>query len=92
MILELPASIERDLERYAEAEQISATEAAAKLLKGALKAEKRKASKGELTAEEWRQLRAIPTFAFFENLPESVINSMEAASKQTRAERFTPRG
>jgi len=55
-------------------------------------ATKRKAGKGVITATELQQLRAIPTFAFFEKLPETVIDTMKAASKQTRAERFTSHG
>lgn len=91
MSLDLPVSLERDLERYAQANHISTTEAAANLLQSALKVEKRKASKGELTEEEWQQLRTIPMFSFLENLPDSAIDCIEAASRETRAERTKPR-
>jgi len=91
MSIDLPASVKRDLERYAEAERITPTEAATNLLQNALKAKKRQASKGEITEEEWQQLRTIPMFAFLERLPESAIDSIEAASRQTRAERFKSR-
>ncbi|HEY3782115.1 MAG TPA: hypothetical protein VGL56_13610 [Fimbriimonadaceae bacterium] len=92
MSLNLPSSVERELKAYALAENISVAEAAAKLIRNGLKAKRQKAG-NEVTEAELETLRQnVPIFAFFERLPDSVIDGMEAASKQIRAERFSPRG
>ncbi len=91
MSFDLPASIERDVERYAEAEHISPTEAAVKLIREALKAKGHGPSKGELSEIEWQELRAVPSFAFLEKLPDNVADRMATASKRTRVERLVPR-
>jgi hypothetical protein len=91
MSFDFPANIERDIREYAQAERISSEEATLKIVKAGLKAIRR-AAKGELTAEEWQKVQeADPGFAFFAKLPDSVIDRIAEASKQTRAERFTPR-
>ena len=92
MSFEFPANVERVIERYAQSEQISPSEAAVKLVQEALKAKKPKVVKREITEADLETLRQnVPIFAFLESLPDSVIEGMEAASKQTRAERFAPR-
>ena len=92
MSFDLPASIERDLERYAQAEHISPAEAVVKFVQSGLKSSKRKA-KQEITEADLETLRQnVPFFAFMEKLPEGVVQGMQAASKQFRAERFIPRG
>jgi len=92
MSIDLPASIERDLERYAKAEYMSAAEAAVKFIRSGLKASKRKSATSALTEAQMEQLKASPTAAFFGALPDHVLDQMEKASKQIHAERFTPRG
>lgn len=91
MSYDFPAHITRDIENYAQAEHITPTEAAVKLMQDALKAKKRKAAKG-LSEADWEQLQQDPTVAFFQRLPDHVFKQMEAASKQIHAERFVPRG
>ena len=92
MSFELPASLERDLERYAQSEHISPAEALVKFVQSGLKSTKRKA-KPQVTEADLETLRRnVPIFAFMESLPDDVVGGMQAASKQFRAERFTPRG
>ncbi|AIE86281.1 hypothetical protein [Fimbriimonas ginsengisoli] len=92
MSFDLPASIERELEKYAQSEHISPSEAAVKFIQSGLKSSRRKTTH-EVTEADLETLRQnVPIFAFLENLPDNVIDGMEAASKQVRAERFTPRG
>jgi hypothetical protein len=92
MSFDLPPSVESDLQAYAQAEHISPAEAVVKFVQSGLKARRRKSAKGELTAEEWLKVKeADPGFAFFAKLPDSVIDRIAEASKQTRGERFTPR-
>ena len=92
MSFDLPASIERDLEEYAQAERISTVDAAVKFIQSGLKASKRKAAPRALTEAQMELLKASPTAAFFGSLPDDVLDQMEKASKQIHAERFTPRG
>jgi hypothetical protein len=92
MSFDLPANIERDLERYAQAEQITPAEAVVKFVQSGLKAKRRKAGRSELTEAELDQLRKSPTAQFFGALPTHVVDEMEKASKEIRAERFVPRG
>jgi predicted HTH domain antitoxin len=54
---------------------------------------KRREVKHEITDEDLELLRQnVPIFGFLENLPESVVDAMEATSKQIREERPNPRG
>ncbi len=93
MSFEFPANVERVIERYAQSEHISPSEAAVKLVQEALKAKKPKVVKREITEADLGALRQnVPIFAFLEKLPDNVIEGMEAASKHIRAERFAPRG
>lgn len=93
MSFDLPAGLERDLERYAQAENITPTEAVVKFVKSGLKSSKRKTSGYEVTEADLETLRRnVPIFAFLEKLPDHAIDSIEAANKQARAERFIPRG
>jgi hypothetical protein len=92
MSIDLPLNVARDLEAYAQAEHISPAEAAVKFIQAGLKSSRRKTGR-EITEADLETLRQnLPIFAFFEKLPDSVIDGMETASKQIRAERFTPRG
>ena len=92
MSFEFPANVERDIEVYAHAKHISASEAVVQLVQDALKAKKPKSKRNEITEAELEELRTIPTFAFFEKLPLETVECMEAASSEIRAERFRPRG
>lgn len=56
MSYDFPVSIERDILRYAQAEQISPTEAAVRLVQTGLKATRRKTAVTPLTDEELAQI------------------------------------
>ena len=92
MSFDLPASIERELELYAQAQHITPVEAAVKFIQSGLKAKRRKTVGRELTEADWDRLRQDPTVAFFGGLSEDTLEQMEKASKQIHAERFTSRG
>ena len=104
MSFDLPATVEQDILRYARAEHISADEAVLQIVEVGLRAVRqrstrpvagrtKKAAKHEITEADLETLRQnLPIFAFLEQLPDSVIDGMEAASKQIRAERCSPRG
>ena len=92
MSFDLPASIERELEQYAQAEHITTVEAAVKFIQSGLKAKRRNAVRNELTEAQTEQLRNSPTAAFFGGLSDHTLEHMEKASKQIHAERFAPRG
>jgi len=104
MSFDYPAAIQQDIQQYAQTEHITADEAALKIVQLGLNAirkrpgrakapSKPKAPAHEITEAALETLRqSVPIFAFLEKLPDSVIDGMEAASKQIRAERFTPRG
>jgi hypothetical protein len=93
MSLDFPANVEREIEQYALSEQISPSVAAVKLVQQGLKTKKRNPAKREITEADLETLRKnVPIFAFLEKLPDSVIDGMEAATKQTRAQWFVPRG
>ena len=92
MSFDLPASIERELEQYAQAEHITPVEAAVKFIQSGLKAKRRKTSQQTLTEAQTEQLRNSPTAMFFGGLSDHALEQMEKASKQIHAERFLPRG
>ena len=92
MSFDLPANIERDLERSAQAAHISPAEAVVKFVQSGLKSTKRKPGH-KITEADLETLRQnAPFFAFMEKLPDDVVQGMQAARKQFRAERFIPRG
>jgi hypothetical protein len=81
MSFDLPASIERELERYAQAEHISPEEAAIKFIQSGLKAKRRKPEVEALDMDEQiRQLKALApgTFGQLEDVPDEQIRRMEA--------------
>jgi hypothetical protein len=93
MSFDLPASLEREIEQYAQTEHISPKEAAVQLLSEILQVKKRKTPKAKVTEADLETLRQnVPFFAFMEKLPEDVVQGMQSASKQFRAEKFIPRG
>ena len=88
MSYNFPATVQHGIQQYAKAEHITVDQAALEIVQAGLQSVGRKSSKGELTELEWQKVKeADPAFAFFSELPESVIDSIEAASKQTRAEK-----
>jgi len=88
MSFDLPINVEGDLERYVQDEHIASAEVVVKLVQSG----KRKA-KIQITEADLETLRQnLPIFAFMEKLPDEVIQGMQAASKEFRAERFPPRG
>jgi len=93
MSFDFPASVERDIEQYAQAEHITPTEAAVKLIQDALKAAKRNAVKEDLvTDEQIRQLKALnSTFGLLEDVPEEKIDRMAATIKRMKREGFPTR-
>lgn len=91
MSLDLPISIERDLERYAQAEHISPTEAAIQFIQSGLSAKQPTA--GDLvTDEQIRQLKALDSsFGLLEDVPEEKIDRMAATIQRMKQEGFTAR-
>ncbi|CAN5688906.1 hypothetical protein BH11ARM2_BH11ARM2_10020 [soil metagenome] len=89
MSYRFPASLELEIERYAQSEHLTPDEAATRLIQEALKAK----SEGEITDKEWERLREIdPAFAFFESLPATTVDTIEESYKRIRNERIVPRG
>jgi hypothetical protein len=93
MSFDLPASVERELQLYAQAEHISPAEAAVKLIQDSLRAKRRKAGKENLVADEQiRQLKALnSTFGLLEDVPEEKIDRMAATIKRMKREGFPAR-
>ncbi len=92
MSYEFPASIEREVERYAEEAHLSPAAVAVQLvLSGLEKAHKPEAT-GELSKEEWERLRANPPFALIQSIPDSVIDIVETNVRERRGEADPPRG
>jgi len=89
MNFDLPAGIEREVQRFASAEHLTLNEAAITLIRKDLRATKTDADEKIFTDEELR--KADPAFEFFDGLPESVLDRIEEASREIRAERFVPR-
>jgi hypothetical protein len=82
-----------DLTTNVQSERKSPSATPSKTTESAPKSRKREAGRHEITEADLETLRRnLPIFAFFENLPESVIDGMEAVSKQNRRERFVPLG
>jgi hypothetical protein len=98
----IPHQYEPQIQQIAQSQHITTAEAVDRVVRAGLErigptvisddGKQAKIPEGELSEEEWQQLRAIPMFAFLENLPDSVANSIEAASEQARKETLTPRG
>jgi hypothetical protein len=86
----IPLSVQRDVQEYAQAEHISADEAAVKLIREALKASRRKAKGADLvTDEQLRQLKALdPSFGLLEDVPEEQIDRMSAMIRRMKREGF----
>jgi len=87
MSLDLPASVERDLELYAQAEHISSAEAAANLIRDALKAAKRKSEDMIVTdADIEAYYKAFPGFKALEDVTDEqwdqVLKRARRMSKQ----------
>lgn len=92
MSLELPASVERELERYALERKITPTQAALSFIRSGLQASRMSAER-PLSEQEIEELRQnVPFFAFLDALPDEVIDEMERSSQELRSERFIPRG
>lgn len=88
MSFDFPAQVERDIRRYAEAHRLSPDEAATRLIQDALKAEEE-----GITDEDLAKLREMdPAVDFFAGLSDSVIDHIEKAYYESRAEMLTPRG
>jgi len=89
---DLPASIERDLEQYAQAEHISPVEAAVKFIQSGLKSSKRKAASRRAETIDWEQYQqVVPGVALFQRLPDGVLDDMVKGSRRIRSEKLNPR-
>jgi len=78
--LDLPANVERELERYAQAEHISMAEAASKIIMDALRVDDRKA-KLSSQASEWDKFQElVPGFEVFQQLPEGTVDEIMKSS------------
>ncbi|CAN5492978.1 hypothetical protein BH11ARM2_BH11ARM2_22240 [soil metagenome] len=92
MSLELPVSVERDIERYAQAESITPTEAAIKLIRSSLKEARRKTQEPLVTDEQIRQLKALDSsYGLLEDVPEEKIDRMAATIRRMKREGFSAR-
>ncbi len=92
MSFDLPASIERDLELYAQAEHISPSEAVIKFVQSGLKSNKRKTASHQAEPIDWEKYRElVPGVALFQSLPDGVLDDMVKGSRRIRAEKLTPR-
>jgi hypothetical protein len=92
MSFDLPASVELQLELYAQAEHITPVEAALRFIRNGLDAKGVMALPSELTETQMEQLRSSPTAIFFGGLSDHTLEQMEQASTQIHSERFTSRG
>ncbi|RYG99233.1 MAG: hypothetical protein EON58_04670 [Alphaproteobacteria bacterium] len=92
MSLDLPINVERDIERYAQAEHLTPTEAAVKLIQSGLKANRRTLSADLVTDEQIRQLKALDSsFGLLEDVSEESIDRMAATIQGMKQEGFTAR-
>jgi hypothetical protein len=93
MSFEFPANLERDIQRFAQAEHISPTDAAVRLIQDGLKAKKRRTVNEVLvTDEQIRQLKALdPLFGLLEDVPKEQIDRMAASIQRMKRERFPSR-
>ncbi|RYG30742.1 hypothetical protein EON81_24335 [bacterium] len=92
MSYDFPASVEREIELYAQTEQLTLEVAALKLMREALAAKRlgKPASKvGDTVPDDLAALD--PGFRFFANLPDDVLDAIEATSREIRAEEFVAR-
>lgn len=92
MSYEFPASVEREVERYAEEANLTPGEAAVQLIQTGLERTRKPEAKGELSAEEWESLMSYPAFALLQSIPDSVIDIVEANLRERRGEPEPPRG
>jgi uncharacterized protein (DUF433 family) len=91
MSLDLPASVELELQQYAESEHISPLDAAVHLIQKGLKSSKRKArAVAPLTDDEIRQLDSLgKTFGLLADHSDEVIDRMAATINRMKQERFS---
>lgn len=88
MSFDLPANIERDLERYAQAEHISPSEAAVKFIPSGLKSSKRKAARTDVVSDAYVEAYydAFPGFKTFADLTneqwDGVLKNAQGMTKQ----------
>lgn len=92
MTYDLPANLDYDVRQYAHTLHLSADEAAAQLIKAWLKVKMRKKVQPSKAETDWDKLGAIiPGLAFFQGLPDFVIDQIARSNKQIRSERLSPR-
>lgn len=92
MSYEFPANVERDIQKLAKAEHISANEAALKLITEAIKTKKLKSYKKQDSEVDWDKLaQLVPGLELLSELPADVVDEIARSSRRTRAERLTPR-
>jgi len=92
MSLDLPVSVEREVERYAVALHITPTEAAIKLIQSGLKASQRKTGEDLVTDEQIRQLKALDSsYGLLEDVPAEKIDRMAATIQRMKREGFPSR-
>lgn len=92
MSYELPISVEREVERYAEEANLSPAEAAALLIQSGLGLARKPVATGELSEEEWEVLRSDHALALLQSIPDSVIDLIEEGLRERRGEGHWPRG
>lgn len=93
MSFDLPASVEREVQRYAETEHISPAEAVVRLIQDALKAKHKGTDESLVLDEQIRQLKALApgTFGLLEDVPDEQIDHMATTIRRMKREGFSPR-
>lgn len=85
MSFDLPTELERDLERYAQAEHITPAEAVVKFVQSGLK----RSQSEQIDWERYQQL--VPGVALFQSLAEGALEDMVESSNGIRSEKLIPR-
>ena len=92
MSFELPASLEQDLERFAQSKNITPTEAAVKLIRDALATAGRRGRQSNEEAVDWERFQdLVPGAGLFRALPEGTVGDLAKSSLRIRAEKLKTR-
>jgi hypothetical protein len=93
MSLDIPAELQIEIDRYAQDEHISPETATVQLIQRGLAANMAKAPLPQISQAEIEELKArIPLLAYFANLPDNVVESLEQTSQEIRSETLASRG
>lgn len=90
MSYDIPRNLERDVQKYADQESLSTSEATARLLTFGLEsvgARKKRVSRDLVTDEQIEQLKALGVSGMLDGVPEGKIRRMEATIAKMKRER-----